>query len=266
MAKEIKITSEKKNEDIEKVEIDGKNLRIKFKFSKKHAVIIVSLVLLALIPSFYFYNQYQSTKDLLQNPKSQTAAQTKALVDAVGKLMELPTNEQPKLATVTDVTQLAGQSFFAHAKNGDKVLIYTQAGKAILYRESANKIIEVAPVNTSAGAGTSPQVQVQQSVSPTQSPQAATVTILNSTLTAGLAKAATTKIQGNLSNITVAETGDSVGSNYPTTIIVDVSGVKSDAANQLAKLLNGKVESSIPSGEVKPTSDILVILGADFTK
>ena len=54
MAKEIKITSEKKNEDIEKVEIDGKNLRIKFKFSKEHAVIILSLVLLALIPSFYF--------------------------------------------------------------------------------------------------------------------------------------------------------------------------------------------------------------------
>jgi hypothetical protein len=263
MPKEIKITSEGKSEDIEKVEVDTKNLRFKFKFSKKHAIILVSLILVSLIPSFYFYNQYQSARSLLQNPKNQTAAATKSLVEAVGKLMELPPGEQPRLATVTDITQLAGQPFFAHAKNGDKVLIYTQGGKAILYRESINKIIEVSPVSaTSVGS----QVPVASGTPvPTQAAQVqtATVLILNGTQTAGLAKTASTKLQ-TLSNITVSGTGDTVGSNYQTTIVVDVSGGKSDVASQLSKLLNGKVESSIPSGEVKPASDILVILGTDY--
>ena len=32
-------------------------------------------------------------------------------------------------------------------KNGDKVLIYSQAGKAYLYDPVINKLLEVAPIN-----------------------------------------------------------------------------------------------------------------------
>jgi hypothetical protein len=268
MPKEIRITSEGKSEDVEKVEVNTK-IKFRFKFSKKHAIILVSLILIALIPSFYFYNQYQTTKNLLQNPKNATAAETRSLIDSVGKLIELPTSEQPRLATVTDVTQLAGQPFFAHAKNGDKVLIYAQAGKAILYRESINKIIEVSPVSATS-VGSQPQqssITASGTPAPTQAPQAqtATVTVLNGTQTAGLAKSAGAKLQA-LSNVTVSGTGDTVGSNYQSTIIVDVSGNKSQIATQIANLLGGKVQSSLPTGEVKPTSDILVIIGSGYSK
>jgi hypothetical protein len=41
---------------------------------------------------------------------------------------------------------LKGQSFFADAKVGDKVLIYKNAKKAILYDPIADKIITIAPL------------------------------------------------------------------------------------------------------------------------
>ena len=54
------------------------------------------------------------------------------LIAEVGKLVILPTDEEPTIATVTDLTELQKQEFFRQAKIGDKVIIYVKAGKAIL--------------------------------------------------------------------------------------------------------------------------------------
>ncbi len=102
---------------------------------------------LALIPSYYFYTKYQQAQKLLKNPQQVATEQTKAVVDKVGKLIALPSDETPSLATVQDKTRLKDQPFFKNAVNGDKLLLYIKARKAILYRESSNKIIEVAPIN-----------------------------------------------------------------------------------------------------------------------
>ena len=47
---------------------------------------------------------------------------------------------------MTDPKILKDKSFFTLAEIGDKVLIYTKFGKAILYRPSINKIVEVVSV------------------------------------------------------------------------------------------------------------------------
>ncbi|HAU65695.1 TPA: hypothetical protein DCW32_04100 [Candidatus Woesebacteria bacterium] len=111
---------------------------------------------------------------------AQAQAEANALVAKVSKLMTLPTDETPTIATVTDVSIVADQPFFKNAQNGDKVLIYQKAGKAILYRESENKIIEVGAVNFNQAAA-SPEVSAiatptaKPTVAPTASPVASPV-------------------------------------------------------------------------------------------
>lgn len=113
--------------------------------------IAVVLILAAAGTAGYFYNRYQNSQKEVTKLKSNptVVAQTEAqqLMDKVGKLTDLPKGETPTIATVTDITKLKGQVFFDKAKNGDKVLIYTQAKEAILYRPSTDKIINIAPVN-----------------------------------------------------------------------------------------------------------------------
>jgi hypothetical protein len=83
-------------------------------------------------------------------PKNAEADQTKDLertLQKVSRIMVLPANEEPTLATVTDLSKLKDQPFFANAQEGDKVLIYPRSLKAILYSPSKDKIIEVSSVN-----------------------------------------------------------------------------------------------------------------------
>ncbi len=90
---------------------------------------------------------YKQNAELRRNSQAVTESEIKDLIAKVGKLIVLPTGEQPTIATVADPDKLKNQSFFANASKDDKVLIYTNARKAILYSPSQNKIIEVAPIN-----------------------------------------------------------------------------------------------------------------------
>jgi hypothetical protein len=229
-------------------------------------VVIVALIAAA-IPAYYYYNQYQKAQYLLQNPSASANAEAKDLVAKVGKLIELPTTETPTIATVSDITKLQGQTFFANAQNGDKVLIYAQTKEAILYRESINKIIQVAPVNLGSSLLPSPTAPPAAAAQPTATPTPAafTVAVYNSTTVSGLAAKAQSIITKAMANASIAATGDAKGS-YVKTQVIDLSGNQSQAAGQIAKLLGGSVVSVVPDGETKPTADVFVILGSDFGK
>lgn len=108
---------------------------------KKIVLLLCILLAVACGISFYFYSKLQSSE---QKSSKETTAQT---VEEVGKLMVLPADETPTLATVSDPEKLKDQPFFANAQVGDRVLIYTQAKKAILYRPSTKMIVEVSPLN-----------------------------------------------------------------------------------------------------------------------
>lgn len=110
-------------------------------------VVLVVLVLLVIGLAGTSFTFYKRSKDLTTNPQKVTQEENQKIIEAVGKLVLLPEGEAPTIATVTDAGKLrAGQAFFAKAADGDKVLIYTSALKAIMYRPSENKIIEIAPL------------------------------------------------------------------------------------------------------------------------
>lgn len=69
----------------------------------------------------------------------------KQVIQAVGKHYLLP-DEEPAIATVEDKTKVTSQ-FLNSAENGDKLLIYQEAKKVILYRPNIDKIVEVGPVS-----------------------------------------------------------------------------------------------------------------------
>lgn len=108
------------------------------------AVVVAGLILLACAAAAYSDWRTWRLKNVASGDGSDDTA---ALVTKVGRLIALPEGEDPTVATVTDPARLAGQPFFAKAKTGDKVLVYTVAKKAYLYDPAADKLLEVAPLN-----------------------------------------------------------------------------------------------------------------------
>lgn len=123
------------------------------KSSKQLATWLIVIILLLLVAAiaFYYMHRYNDSqkqvRKLSSNPAITAQQEQQNLISKVGALTVLPTGETPTIATVTDITKLTDQPFFANAKDGDKVLIYTQAKKAYLYRPSTDKLINIAPVN-----------------------------------------------------------------------------------------------------------------------
>lgn len=83
----------------------------------------------------------------LSKGNAQVQAEVDTLIAEVGKLIELPADERPTVATVTDVEKLKAQPFFQKAQNGDRILVFTNARRAILYRPTEKRIVDVGAVN-----------------------------------------------------------------------------------------------------------------------
>jgi len=132
-------------ENIENENNGVDELKEQMRGGKKALLAVVTILFVAsLATAAYFWKQLDDFKN---NPQKVAQVEVDKVVSKVGQLMVLPEGEQPTVATVTDPDKLKDQPFFARAKKGDRVLIYTNARKAILYDEVANKIVEIAPLN-----------------------------------------------------------------------------------------------------------------------
>ena len=225
---------------------------------KKYILAFFSIlfVLLAGLPSYYFYAKYKQAQFAIQNSTAASQEETKTMIAKIGVLMELPSGEAPTLATVTDADKLRTQAFFANSSNGDKVLIYTQTKKAILYRPSINKIIDVASVSIGAPATSSavPQRVVAN----------VKIILYNGTEIVGLTKKYETALKAKVNNVDIVDRDNAKSTKYDKTTVIDLTGTKSVEAKQLADAMGG-VAGELPKEEVAPNdADFLIIVGSDF--
>lgn len=114
------------------------------RFRKLVPYLLMASVLVAAGFAGYFW--YEASA-LRKDPQRAVQEETQKLLSNISALIVLPEGETPTVATVTDLETLKDQPFFAKAQIGDKVFIYTNSRKAILYNPATNKIVEVAPVN-----------------------------------------------------------------------------------------------------------------------
>ena len=244
---------------------NSKKPRFRVKSLMLIGISLLVVVILLSVAATIFYNQYKKSQ-LLTNPTLASEEQVKTLTAEVGKIMLLPTGETPTLATVSDKSKLAGQAFFSNAENGDKVLIYSTAKKAVLYRPSTRKIIEVGPINITSDAGNANGDVAGASASATITPAVARVALLNGTTVVGLTRRVEPSLMSKVPSIEVGVKDNAAKNDYPQTLIIVSSDTQKSVADQIAKALGGKV-APLPSGEVTPPdTDITVILGKNSSE
>ena len=109
--------------------------------------IIVATLIVATV---FMYSQYVAAKTKLHSPQAAASAskQVADTITRVSRIVIVPTDETPSVVTVADASKLKAQSFFMNAHDGDKVIVYTKAKEAILYRPSTNQIVTIAPVTS----------------------------------------------------------------------------------------------------------------------
>lgn len=214
-------------------------------------VLLIIITITGIFGSYFYYNKY---KEMKANPNLETQKENESLVAALGKLMELPTDEMPTVATIVDKEKLQDQAFFAKAENGDKLLAFTKAMKAILYRPSTNKIIEVAPIVIT------PPQEAKKDIPATQAPAELRIAYYNGTETVGLSGQTEKTVQTAYPNYQTNIITNASKKDYTENIIIDLTGSLSKEVDELARLLGGSI-TSLPDGEIRPDADILIISG-----
>lgn len=221
------------------------------------------LIILGSVIGYFTYQYYQGKE-------SPEGKEIEALVGKIGKVMELPSDEVPTLATVSDKEKLVSQEFFKRAQNGDQVLIYAKNGRVILYRPSTGKIIDMTSVNMPApveapAAATPPQppetIAVPEDVNLEAVPVTAKVVLLNGSTRVGVTNGVENRLKTAFPNIEITAKEKASKSDYLGTTIADVSGKNAPLVQSLSDALPGSV-ASVPSGEtIPPGTDIVVIIG-----
>ncbi|MBP9817868.1 hypothetical protein KBC75_03920 [Candidatus Shapirobacteria bacterium] len=211
------------------------------KFSRLRVIVLV--IILVFMVGVIFYKKNKNKENVWQE---------------VSKLMVLP-SETPRIGEVTDKTKLIGQKFFEQSEDGDKVLIFDKALKAVLYRPSLNKIIEVTEL-TGENQPTPTVVELKQSE--TINPR---VVIYNGTNKIGLASVVESAVIESKVEVNVVAKKMAVARNYPNTLMVELTG-KTKNQTELLTAFGAKLVDKVPDGETIPSADVLIILGGDWLK
>lgn len=229
-----------------------------FHISKKG--IILFLIILVVIAgssgaSLFFYLRMQELEKLAQDPQAFNRWEIKSITEKFSSFIDLPKDEEPTIATILDKEKIK-DPFFSRAENGDKLLVYTKSGKAILYRPKTNKVIDFGVVNLSTPSAAS--------LLPVR------IAIYNGTTDEKSGEKLAEDLKAKITNIELAARQSAGKTDYEKTLVVDMTaGAKGDLAQQMADFIKGTV-TSLPEGEAIPSFtppiDLLIIIGKDYGK
>ncbi len=121
----------------------------------KTNIVGVVVVLVVLVGGYYGWTSYQAMQNSPEAQAAKLEQQKVAIIEKIKALTVLP-EEEPVLFTVNDANLLKSQqAFFKDAANGDVLLVFQAGGKALIYREATNQIINAGPVSFQQPTATS---------------------------------------------------------------------------------------------------------------
>ncbi len=223
--------------------------------NSKYIIALAILVLIVIASGVYAF-RLKKTNDELKMKIPPTQAQEEAdiatIVPYVSKYMVLP-DEKPTIATVVDKEKLnKSQPFFKDAENGDKILVFQNARKVLLYRNhgtGSGKVInfDVFVIN--------PPANQQGNV------RALPVEIRNGAGDAALAAAVEKRLKDAAGATVQTSVSDAKANDYKGILVVDPSGKNAQSAQEVATFLKGQV-GALPRGETAQGDGLVIFVGA----
>lgn len=237
-------------------------------------ILVLPLLAIAIAGAIFTVREYPEVLGLSKS-QDQLQAEARLLLDEINEVIDLPDDEVPTIATVTDVEKVREQQFFSKAENGDRVLIYGKSRKVILYRPSERRVIEVGAVNINqnAQAGITAQQQGEEPVpspeaeensepSPSPEPEPISFVIYNGTTTPGLTANMQDELLTAYENAEIVDRANASRRDYEATFIIPINA-DNELGSVVAQNLNVAL-SQAPEGEILPqNADFLVIVGTD---
>ncbi len=111
--------------------------------------IVLVLLIGSVAGSVYLYQKYTETQQkveklsTVQGQQELNKTQVQQLLSKMRTHILLPKDEDPVVATISDIKLLQSNPFYADAKNGDNVVVYAKAKKAFIYSPDKDVIINV---------------------------------------------------------------------------------------------------------------------------
>lgn len=241
---------------------------IKTSKTKKGITSIFFLIVIG-FAGWSFYNYLEAKKELvkLSSAEGQEEAQKQevnALLDQVNKHMILPDDEQPTVATVTNVDELKGQQpFFERASNGDKIIIYANSQRAIIYSPEKDIIVNVGTL-----LADNPNIEKPEEDQTEQQEESGKldIEIRNGTGKEGLARGMSSQLKEKNHNFNFVAINEAFRKDYSETTIVDMGGNNNkdeDLVRALVQELGAALTTELPDGEKDSDAQILIIIGED---
>jgi hypothetical protein len=220
--------------------------------NEKILAIVVILLLIALgVVGYLFIREKQQ----VESSTELSSEEAKKIKEDVGKLMLLPEDEEPTIATIIDVEKLRGENseFYKNASNGDKLLIYSQ--KVIIYSPDKNLIINVAPIIRQPS-----DEGVESDTEEVAEPL--TIEIRNGSETTGAEDDYESTIISLGSDYQILVKGNAANDDYTGITVYDLTGIeKNELVDTLIEELGATVSTLLPTEEATTEADVVVIVG-----